>query len=71
MAQEERIEAGNYVTVYFQDGEVWSGMQVLYTPQDTGDMFHLRDIQGNGALIYLNPNSSALIFIKKEYGRCV
>ena len=57
----DKIEVGNKVKVDFtSDGmaQPYFYAEVLYIPQDTGDMWHFKT--EDEALIYVNPNCSRL-----------
>lgn len=52
MAEEkEKIEEGDRVNVYFEGCPCLLDVEVLYTPQATGDSWHLRN--ANGRLYYV------------------
>jgi len=63
----ERIEIGDKVKVDFTPKNdsacPYFYGEVLYIPQDTGDMWHFKT--NDGAIIYVNPNSSMLETIIK------
>lgn len=59
----DRIEVGDKVRVNFierpnQCQSPYFMAEVLYIPNSTGDMFHLK--VESGAIVYLNPNCSNL-----------
>jgi hypothetical protein len=47
----ERIEEGDLVDVFFSDGSCLKNCRVLYTPQATGDSWHLKS--EDGKIIYV------------------
>jgi len=55
---ENRIEEGDKVDIFYDDGSMFSDVEVLYTPADTGDMWHIKDSQG--IIRYINPNCALL-----------
>lgn len=47
MVMSDRIEVGDHVTVRWEYIPVLHDVEVLYTPQATGDCFVLKDKHGN------------------------
>ena len=50
---DERIEVGDIVEVWVDEDLHWNNMEVLYTPQATGDSWHLRDKGGDIVYVQL------------------
>jgi len=46
MTDKDKIEVGDVVSVFFATSPMFYNATVLYTPQATGDCWHIRDQSG-------------------------